>query len=146
MDLEFLVPDANSSGAIRCFDRNPYDASKPLVTFSVELTSHQLTANAQVYLGSADCASINPSSFFRDMADQSEGWPGTRTWESLEGELSFSASHDGLGHISMETCLKSGCDEYDWLAQTVVMVEAGQLEGLARKAAVFFGSTFDPQP
>lgn len=45
------------------------------------------------------------SEFFEDLAERWIGWPGTKTYKSLEGDLQLTASHTGshieLGFISL---------------------------------------------
>jgi hypothetical protein len=81
----------------------------------------------------------SPALLFADMARQWAGWPGALVWESLEGELALRCSHDGLGHIAIRAELRSGTIPEDWCVEATVLVEAGQLDRIARGAAQFFG-------
>jgi hypothetical protein len=51
----------------------------------------------------------------------------------------YVVGHDGLGHISIQVNLRSGHMPADWTVRATVMAEAGQLEDIARRAALFFG-------
>jgi hypothetical protein len=73
------------------------------------------------------------------MSERWSGWPGALTWDSLEGELSLSCTQDPLGLVAIRVELRSGPMADDWQVQATIMTEAGQLEALSRRAALFFG-------
>jgi hypothetical protein len=57
------------------------------------------------------------------------GWPGTRSWTSLEYEMTVEARHDGRGHVSLAVTLRHPAWAYAfeaWSARVVVTVEAGE--------------------
>ena len=62
-------------------------------------------------------------------------------WESLDRELVLSCTQDRTGHVSMGVELRSGPKPGDWVVRSTVMAEAGQLEEIARRAALFFGQS-----
>lgn len=136
---EFLIPSAAGSGGLLFHDRSPVDPAEPIDGFSVRVTDHNLSAIAHVYAGVSGCAPSHPAPLFVDMARKWSGWPGELVWESLEGELALRCSHDRLGHISIRVELRSGQMPDDWRVGATVMAEAGQLEDIARRAALFFG-------
>ena len=67
---------------------------------------------------------------FEDLAANWRGWLGRKEWRSLEGELRLTAECDRLGHVWITTELGQGSPAA-WTATLVVLVEAGQLDGLA---------------
>ena len=56
-------------------------------------------------------------------------------------ELVLSCTQDRTGHVSMGVELRSGPTPGDWVVRSTVMAEAGQLEEIARRAALFFGQS-----
>ena len=77
------------------------------------------------------------AAFFRDLAAHWQGWSGQKEWGSLEGELSFTATSDSTGHTSLAVRLRSGPYPFDWTLTTVLFIEAGQLEPIAKKMEEF---------
>ena len=77
---------------------------------------------------------------FRRMADDWRGWDGEREWASIEGLFDLTATHDGLGHVSLRVRLRSGLYDEDWNAGGVIWLDAGGLSKLAREAAAFEAS------
>lgn len=133
---EFLIPSAAGGGGLLFYDRSPPDPAQPIGGFCVRVTDHNLSAIGQVYAGYAPS---HPAGLFADMAAQWSGWPDALTWDSLEGELSLSCTHDRLGHVAIRVELRSGHMDDDWRVKATVLAEAGQLEAIARRAAAFFG-------
>jgi hypothetical protein len=73
--------------------------------------------------------------FFESLAADWRGWSGERTWESLEGELAFTATHDG--HVRLRIDVR-GSIERDWRVRCDLAVEPGeQLSAAARDARAF---------
>jgi Family of unknown function (DUF6228) len=58
------------------------------------------------------------------------GWPGSREWRSIEGDITLSCTHDGLGHIAARVTIESIYRE--WMAVDTLILEAGALGELAR--------------
>lgn len=73
---------------------------------------------------------------FGEMAAQWRGWEGVKTWSSLEGELHLAAEADRTGHVTLTTRLSEGAPSV-WSVELVLVLEAGQLERLAREARAF---------
>jgi hypothetical protein len=133
---EFLIPSASGSGGLLFFDRSPRDPTEPISGYWVRVSDHDLTATGQVYVG---YAGSTPVPLFADMARQWSGWSGELVWQSLEREFELRCSRDRVGHIFIRVELRSGQVSDDWRVVATVMVEAGQLEAIARRAALFFG-------
>ena len=74
--------------------------------------------------------------FFEGLAREWRGWAGERTWSSLEGDLSLTATADRAGHVSIRVALVGGPLQR-WSAETVLMIEAGQLEAIAAEESAF---------
>jgi hypothetical protein len=80
------------------------------------------------------------ASFFLDLAAHWQGWSGKKEWGSLEGELSFTATSDSTGHTSLAVRLRSGPYPYDWTLTTMLLIDAGQLEPIAKSMQEFLSA------
>jgi hypothetical protein len=135
--LEELLIRSSDGGGILCFfDRIPYETDREISQFSVRAIDQNLSAAIRVYAG---YRSLHPVKFFEELAVHAHGWPGEMTWESLEGELRLPGSHDGLGHVKVRIDIQNGPLWDDWKVSTTIVMDAGQLERLAKHAALFFG-------
>lgn len=77
------------------------------------------------------------SSFFSDLARDWRGWDGAKTWDSIEGVLRLSATHDGIGHVSIRVTLQSSTSPDAWALDATLNIDAGALDMLARDASSF---------
>lgn len=130
----FILSSASGQGSFEFFDRQPSARDKQIEYFSVRITDKDLSAVGQVY-----AYAPSPAGLFAEMASRWSGWEGELNWESLEGELRLRCTRDRFGHIAIRAELRSGPMEEDWLVRATVIAEAGQLETIARQAALFFG-------
>jgi Family of unknown function (DUF6228) len=73
------------------------------------------------------------STFLAAMDADFEGWPGSREWRSIEGDITLSCTHDGLGHITARVTLEP--IDGAWMAVDTLILEAGAVGELARDAA-----------
>jgi len=80
------------------------------------------------------------ASFFSDLAAHWQGWSGKKEWGSLEGELSFTATSDSTGHTSLVVRLRSGPYPYDWTLTATLLIDAGQLEPIAKSMEGFLSA------
>lgn len=87
-----------------------------------------LTAETVVLLG-PDSVEISLADFFAEMARDWRGWGGAREWVGMEGGLSLSATHDGLGHVAVEVAVRQRSGD-GWLAQTAIQLDAGELDAV----------------
>jgi hypothetical protein len=74
--------------------------------------------------------------FFAGLAADWRGWTGHRRWASLEGELAFTAESDRAGHVYLHVHLHDGAPAR-WEVEAELVLEAGQLERVAREARTF---------
>ena len=58
---------------------------------------------------------------FASMAQDWRGWKGSKTWRSLDGEMSLECTSDGLGHVTVRVEIVAG-SLYDWRTQGVLTV------------------------
>jgi hypothetical protein len=103
--------------------------------FLAELRGLNLMAHARV----GTYMSHGLGELFTQMASDWRGWRGAKTWSSLEGELRMSAEADRTGHVSISVELREGAPAI-WTVVLELLVEAGQLESLARDARAFEAS------
>jgi hypothetical protein len=75
--------------------------------------------------------------FFEDLASSWRGWEGEKTWHALETPFYLSATHDGLGHITLSVRVEEGWVPPTWSAKTSLVLEAGSLDELAARVAHF---------
>lgn len=61
--------------------------------------------------------------FFRGLAADWRGWPGERTYESLEHDLRLTATHDG--HVRLAVQLRPNLPD-EWSASGVFRVDPGE--------------------
>ena len=92
-----------------------------------------MSAATEVYL-LGGCDGLDR--FWRDLAENWRGWEGTRSWQSLEGELELSATSDRLGHVALQVRLDEGAPSR-WRAYGTISLEAGQLDSIAAAAKTF---------
>jgi hypothetical protein len=63
-----------------------------------------------------------------------QGWKGAKVWESLDCDLRLELRTDRLGHVTLTVRLRQDLGGPRWQLETELVVEAGQLEALARDA------------
>jgi hypothetical protein len=101
----------------------------------------QATVHGPHFQGRGRVYAYKPShlaAFFRDLATHWQGWSGQKKWVSLEEELSFAATSDSTGHTCLVVRLRSGSYPFDWSLNAVLLIEAGQLELIAKKMEELF--------
>ena len=103
--------------------------------FVAELRGLNLSAQARV----GTYMSAGLAKMFAEMAASWRGWTGTKSWNSLEGELHLTAEADRTGHVTLTAELREGMPPV-WTVVLLLTVEAGQLEDLARSAHAFEAS------
>jgi hypothetical protein len=122
--------------------KSPHDGS--LLTFSVtNKFEDAIDFNVQVktlfFSGSAPSSTFMAApleEWFKNMAEDWDGWKGEKKWGDLESRVLLSATTDSTGHIKIKVTLAG--QEYDSELRVNIMFEAGQLEGMARDAALLF--------
>lgn len=78
-----------------------------------------------------------PSAMFRAMADEWQGWKGSKEWKDLEERVAFSATSDSSGHIALSVELTG--QDYDSRLRAMLHFEAGQLERMANEIHLLLG-------
>ena len=113
-----------------------YDGGR-LDGFVVELEGEGLRARRSI--GLPPWGGLPPSQLFSDLAAHWAGWPGAKTWTSIEGDLRLSATCGATGHVALEAVLPPAQTGPDWQAVVVVRLMAGEQDRIAAEAAAFFG-------
>lgn len=98
--------------------------------------AHLIASNLDAWSRVPSLMGESIATFFAEIARDWRGWPGNRTWESLEGDLSLRLSADGRGHVSVHVLLMLDM-MHDTTVEMTLMVEAGQLDELARMVKAF---------
>jgi len=106
--------------------------------FSAQIEASHINAKRKVW---AYTDAYGFADLLENLSSLTSPWEGEEVWESLEGEFRFSASCSKLGQITFEVALlHQGCPE-EWLLQTQIKYEFGQLPKLAKSARAFFGES-----
>ena len=80
-----------------------------------------------------------PTPFFTSLADTWRGWEGEKKWEDLEHRVGLTATCDKTGHVTLTVLIRDA--QYSGRLQVPIYLEAGGLEGIARRAVAFFAVT-----
>ena len=125
----FSIHSVNSDRELVIRDRNGE-------RFTVDLKGSELFASVDVWLHPV---ANDLHTFFQELANLANAWQGARAWESLEGELSLSATCSTLGQVTFLVRLShhAGSPE-DWEVRARLVTELGQLEKIAKEAKTFF--------
>lgn len=76
--------------------------------------------------------------FFEELASGQCPWEGTRSWETLEGELTLSAKCSALGTVVLQVVLLNETAEQDsWSVTCTMYFDSGALSEFARQARMF---------
>ena len=84
--------------------------------------------------------------YFVTLAKAWRGWDGEQAWRSLEGDIRLAAAHDGLGSVGLTVQLRTVTDRVvppgveRWRADGALVLDAGGLDDLARRAARLYSS------
>ena len=103
---------------------------------AVKLQDQGLAASSEIHAIVSGPADL-PTSFFDSLAESWRGWRGTKDWSSYERDLEFAAAADGKGHVFLRVKLAAGASGDQWRAQAELLLEAGQLEALAKQFRAF---------
>jgi hypothetical protein len=72
--------------------------------------------------------------FFRDLAENRQGWSGAKSWKSIEGDFKLDATHDGCGHVRLTISLiKDQGEEIESRFVGNILLDFGSLERVANE-------------
>lgn len=126
MGYSTLIKSAQNGVTVEFFDRTAN-------CYSVRVQGHIFHGTLCVY----DDAQVYLAAFFNDLAENWRGWQGKKEWETLEGNMSLSATCDSLGHTYLSIYLRADSDLFGWGLSTTLLIEAGQLEHIAEQITEF---------
>jgi hypothetical protein len=132
MSNEFIIK--TPSGPILKFTKDSEYEVEGWGSFIVSLSNAPVTGVVRV----SDLEPKRWKSYFIEMAKDWKGWKGSRDIESIEGDLSLSATTDSVGHIYIRVELKASPGDEDWHVAGTLMIEAGSLDSMAKSASKFF--------
>jgi len=113
-----------------------FDLAGDYFKVSLRSSSHSAVREVYAYTDPEGIASL-----FQEAASEWRGWNGTKSWESLEGEFKIELTADKKGHITINIGINHDCGNPEpWRLESCIMIEAGQLETIAKRASQFFGS------
>ena len=104
-------------------------------TFVARLESSAVQARVEVY----DIGLHEWSELFRELAANWRGWNGAKEHGSLEEHLHLSCTSDEAGHVEVRIRMRGEHTGLEWNVEQSLVLEAGQLDRLARDAATYFG-------
>ncbi|WP_051551241.1 DUF6228 family protein [Nocardioides sp. URHA0020] len=95
----------------------------PAQYLSVTIEGRGLRASRQVYEG-YDGGFSSLAFYFADLVANWRGWPGSRDYESIEGDLRIQATHDG--HVNLRVALWESAVPEGWRVEAEVRLDAGE--------------------
>lgn len=99
---------------------------------SKQETSFDVLVRTPWFSGKAPASTYvagSPTTLFREMAHEWNGWKKPKTWADLEDRVKLSAMSDATGHIRITVELRG--PDYDSGLKAILVFEAGQLERMA---------------
>ena len=63
--------------------------------------------------------------YLHDLAEHWQGWNSAKTYQSLEGDLTLNARHDGSGHVVLDVELKRNHPPNEWSAKGQIVTDPG---------------------
>lgn len=106
--------------------------------FKARIVSNHINSVREVY---AYTDAYGFADMMESLASHEKGWPDKQRWETLEGEFKVYATCSKLGKVTFEIELSHyGCSE-EWILNTQLNTELGQLPRLAKSARAFFGKS-----
>lgn len=107
--------------------------------FTVELRGSAVQAAASVW-AHTDAAAL--AQLFTRLAAHESPWTREACWESMEGELSLSATCSPRGEVRLSMRLRGALDTpEEWQVSATLTTDFGQLPAIAADARQFFGAS-----
>jgi len=136
---EFVLTSAHNGMSLILSDWHGLGCDGGLDYYSVAVIGSEVNIQTRVY----SYLSPDMSVYFQEIAQAWRGWEGKKCWSSLEGEFALMATADRTGHIFLGFQLRSPDQGsgYDWCFSGTLLLEAGSLDGIAKKAKAFWNGT-----
>jgi hypothetical protein len=128
-DEEDCLVLAPVGSAQRWVVHKPVDFSGDGYLHSMEVEASDDGISARTSATIEGQTSQNLCDFLNGLARDWRGWSGTRSWTSLEDQMTLDADHDGVGHVTLAVSLRRArrtCDIDAWSARIVLTLEAGE--------------------
>ena len=107
------------------------DRHGELESFRVRFAGSGMEASSRIYGPISD----DPSAFFGGLAEHWRGWEGGRSCAPGDPNFHMIATADGRGHVRLSIRLARS----QWVLESIILLEAGQLDEIAAEAAALFG-------
>lgn len=101
----------------------------------VTLRDYGMTATSPVYVFNPD---VSMQAFFAALANDADDWKNQQVWETIDGELLFSAVTGLFGDIELHVTLSAEPHPDAWIVQSVIHLDGKELKNLAAKMHDFF--------
>jgi Family of unknown function (DUF6228) len=108
-----------------------------------ERTSDEISFNVSVktpwFSGVAPASTIHgsPAQLFLEMAAERNGWTQKKTWADLEQRVSFEATCDLTGHVTLIVTLVG--QDYESQLRAIIKYDLGQLEKMSSDLSLLLG-------
>ena len=128
---EFLIGQKSDGQLI--LDRPEFNNDGWLESYRLRVVSDDF--NLETKVDNAPYGEMLPD-FFTNLAEHWQGWDGAKKWRALEDEYRIDAVMSKTGHVTLTITVN--LHQYQWRAIVEFMVEAGQLEAIAKHSKRFF--------
>lgn len=99
----------------------PYE-DEPALDFVVRASNRRLRVETSVRTWDGD----GLGAFLFSLAEDFRGWEGTRTWRSLEHDLSLAAEHHSRGYVHLTWGIHDRAPGEEWCFETTTVHAAGE--------------------
>lgn len=132
-----VIRSPDTETVVRLCNRWQFDADS--VHYAVEASARGMTARVDEAVAAIWEPHPNLPTFLDELARDFHGWPGERSWRSLENDLGVSAVFRSGGHVGLTWTLRPWPARYGgWSASVTTWLEAGeQMTSLAADVRAF---------
>lgn len=133
-----VVTDGSRSAAFHSAQRSENIDPHVGESYKITLKDEGLVAERGVFVFSHDWAAL--AVFFNDLAESWRGWPGTKSWASVERDLTIEARCDPGRHCFLSFTVRDG-PVHSWtVGMDDISVDAGEdLTALAKSISTWAG-------
>lgn len=128
---EFAIGPENDGQLV--LDRPVFDKGGWLESYRLRIVSDDF--NVETTVDNAPYGEML-TEYFSDLAKHWKGWEGEKKWRAIEDECRIDSTMSKTGHVTLTITVNM--HQYQWRAIVEIMVESGQLEGVAKHAKQFF--------
>lgn len=107
--------------------------------FTLDVSGNGISASQRIYAGPDGNP---PQYFFQELGAQLIPWSGQLRYESLDLDLSLTATCTALGIVTLQVEMRPNMGASDaWTLCTAIQLELGMLPGIARESSIVFGAS-----